>query len=242
MDDYERVISMINREFRCPICGSILENYKGEATCIFCGQKEETTLLCPDNHYVCEECRVATQSEIIERTYMNTEFTDPFEIANLIMHHPSFNEHGVEHHELVAPVILAAIRNKGAKISDYKIKLSMKKVKNIPYGACGTMGACGACISAGVAVSIITKASFLSDIERSLVLKATSSALEKISEMGGARCCKQSVYAAIESTKDILTKVLDIKWDYKPIKCQFQDKIRDCKKERCPYYDKMEAT
>ncbi|MBS3816149.1 MAG: hypothetical protein KGY76_01135 [Candidatus Thermoplasmatota archaeon] len=226
---------MAERSFPCPICGEILEKHEGKAECMFCGEKEEADYICPNGHFRCEECRLAGPKEIIERTCKNYDGTEPIELAPLIMKHSSFNAHGIEHHLLVAPVILTICRNSGIDVSSKKIKTAMKRLEDIPYGACGSRGACGACESAGVAVSLITGASFRSGEERSLALRTTSNSLKAIAEMGGPRCCKQSVYASIEQAISILKEEYDLD-DIEDFKCPFAGDIEGCKEERCIYY------
>lgn len=226
---------MSERKFPCPICGEILEEHDGSTECMYCGKEEEAEFMCPDGHFQCEECRLADAKELIERTCRDHGGTDPFELASLMMKHSSFNPHGIEHHLLVAPVILTVCKNLGVDIPERKIKTAMRRVEDIPYGACGSRGACGACESAGTAVSLITGASFKSDKERSLTLKATANSLEKLSELGGPRCCKQSVYAAIEETFSLLEEEYDLS-SIEEHTCPFSDDIEDCKEERCPYY------
>lgn len=227
---------MSKRRFPCPICGEILKQHEGTAECMFCGKEEEAEFICPEGHFQCEECRLADPKEIIERTCKNYDGTDPFELASLIMKHSSFNPHGIEHHLLVAPVILTVCKNAGMDIPFRRIKTAMKRVEDIPYGACGSRGGCGACESAGTAVSLITGASFKSDEERSLTLKATANCLDKLAEMGGPRCCKQSVYAAIEETFSLLDGEYDLP-RLRRYRCSFSSDIEGCKKERCPYYE-----
>lgn len=226
--------------FTCPICHSELIELEAEqpATCSFCGAVEETEYICPNGHYQCEDCRMATQTEIIERVCLNTKSTDPIAIANLVMKHPSFNQYGVEHHELVAPVVLAAIRNvKKAAISDGKIKAAIKRGSKIPYGACGSMGTCGACVSAGVAMGILTNSNYLKDTERNLTIKATANALLKLTELGGPRCCKFSTYASILSVWEIANNELNLELPPIKVKCDFQGKLKECHLNKCPYYE-----
>lgn len=224
--------------FTCPICSSTLLEKTVEATCSFCGAIEETDYTCPNGHFQCEDCRLANQTEIIERVCINTHSTNPIDIANLIMKHPSFNPYGIEHHELVAPVVLAAIRNLGqGKISDSKIKASIKRGNKIPYGGCGTMGTCGACVSAGIATAILTGSNYLKDKERNLTIKATAYSLLKQIELGGPRCCKYSTYASILSAWEIFQNDLRLELPYLEIKCEFYKKLKDCHLDKCPYYD-----
>lgn len=226
--------------FTCPICHSELLELEVEqpATCSFCGVVEETDYICPGGHYQCEDCRMASQAEIIERVCLNTKSDDPIAIANLIMKHPSFNQYGVEHHELVAAACLAAMRNLNIKnINDTKIKAAIKRGNKIPYGACGSMGTCGACVSAGVAVSILTSSNYLKDKERSLTIRTTANALLKLTELGGPRCCKFSTYASILSVWETASNELKINLPSLTFKCDFQGKLKDCHRNKCPYYE-----
>lgn len=223
--------------YSCPICGFELLENEQDAVCSFCGATEQAEYICPNGHYQCEDCRISNQSEIIERVCLNTKQTNPIEIANLIMKHPSFNQYGVEHHELVAPVVLAAIRNaNGADVSNGKLKAAIKRGSKIPYGACGTMGTCGACVSAGIAMGIITGSNYLKDKERNLTLKTTATALLKLTELGGPRCCKFSIYASILSVWDITQSSLQLNLPEFTVKCDFQGKLKECHLDKCPYY------
>ncbi len=230
---------LLQRDFVCPVCGERLQEHTGVAACSFCEKAEKADLVCPHGHYQCEQCRLAGPSEIIERVCRHTRSSDPVEIVNLVMRHPSFNDHGCEHHELVAPAVLASLENRGlARVDQAMVRRAMKRTQGIPYGACGSLGACGACVSAGVAISLLSKATFRSDRERALTLTATSSALQRLADMGGARCCKQSVYAALEAAMHMMEATLGLSlWKRDAIRCLFSRDVDDCKQERCPYYE-----
>ena len=226
--------------FLCPVCNEPLIEHSGFAECIFCHTVEEAEYVCKNKHYVCEDCRLANQHEIIMRFCSRSKSTDPVEMANLIMKHPSFNPYGAEHHELVAPVVLTALRNLNlAHISESQLNGAMKRGAKIPYGSCGSMGTCGACVSAGVAVAMYGKSNYLKDTERNATLKTVSNALSKLIGLGGPRCCKYSTYVSIETAWQVL--VSDYNLPLKPLKliCEFQDKLKDCKKGKCPLYQKQ---
>ncbi len=224
--------------FTCPICKSELVEKAVEATCSFCGTAEENDYICPNGHFQCEDCRLSEQSEIIERVCINSKPGNPVEMANLVMKHPSFNQYGIEHHELVAPVILSALRNlEKMDISDGKIKADIKRGNKIPYGGCGTMGTCGACVSAGISMALLTGSNYLKNKERNLTLKATANSLLRLPELGGPRCCKYSTYASILSVWEIVQNDLQIDLPLLKIKCDFKDKLKECHLDKCPYYD-----
>jgi len=223
--------------FYCSVCGSELQEEERVQKCIYCGTEEECEWLCPHGHYVCEECRVASAEEIIERTALSTTESDPASIATLLMRHPMFREHGPAHHLLVAPVILAALRNQGYPIRKGALRAALKRMKDIPHAACATRGDCGAAVGVGCAVSLLTGAKFRSDRERALTLQATAEAVRRLAEHGGARCCRQSVYSALESAAAFLERELGLILGIStPVFCPFSSTTEDCKKDACVYF------
>ena len=228
-------------KFSCSICNEKLQNYDGKTKCFFCETKYKADWKCENGHYICDECRIAEPVEIIKRVCKNTKLVNPYEIADKIMLHQSFNDHGIEHHYLVAPVILASLKNnkkiKNLNIINRIISSSIKKIKDIPYGVCGSRGDCGACVSAGAAMGTILKSSYKKAPERSKVLSTTAKCLQKLANYGGIRCCKQSVYASIETFFELYYKEYE-NFKLKTPICKFSDRIDICKKEKCPYYDK----
>ncbi|MCU0284811.1 MAG: DUF5714 domain-containing protein [Acidobacteria bacterium] len=225
-------------KFICFICGQELLEKESTHVCSFCGKPELGEWVCPNGHYTCEECRLAGPAEMIERVCLETRLRNPREIAELIMRHPAFKNHGVEHHLLVAPVILVALANvNNSSVGKAKIQSALKRLADIPIGVCGSRGDCGACVGAGAAMAIISGMYNQGIMGRGRALKATGAALLQVAEMGGIRCCKQSVYAALETCCRMLQEELNISLEMEnKIKCAFSLKIADCKKEACPYY------
>ncbi|HUT81079.1 MAG TPA: DUF5714 domain-containing protein [Candidatus Bathyarchaeia archaeon] len=223
-------------KYYCSICKGELKEQSAKLPCSFCNKEEEADWVCSNNHFQCEVCRVAEPAEIILRVTNSNLSTNPFVIANLIMHHPTFRNHGAEHHLIVAPAVLTALNNASViSVPKNRIKTALKRTLEIPYGTCGSRGDCGASVGAGVATSIITRATYRSDKERSLVLKATGLALIDLAEKPGPRCCKQSVYSAIESVLKLLNSKGIISYSIPNFKCEFKD-MDGCKKELCSYY------
>ncbi|MFW9922194.1 MAG: DUF5714 domain-containing protein [Candidatus Thorarchaeota archaeon] len=223
-------------KFTCAICNTELISTEQKAKCSFCGQMEEAEWICPNGHYHCEECRLSDAEEIVIRICSNSTSTDPVEIVNLIMHHPTFHAHGVEHHLIVAPAIITALINANKiNLTKDKLKLAIQRVTDIPMGVCGSRGDCGASTGAGIVISLILKASFRSEKERPLVLEATGQALIDLAKKGGRRCCKQSVYSTIETTYKFLQEKQITTITSPIIKCEFKG-IEECKKEQCGYF------
>jgi hypothetical protein len=223
--------------YHCSLCGSKLLAEEGVQTCTYCGAEEEGEWLCAQGHYVCDDCRTASPENIIERTSLATIDPDPIAIVDLLMKHPVFREHGPTHHLLVAPAILAALRNQGHPVKGSSIRAALHRMKDIPVAVCGTRGDCGAAVGLGCAVSLLTGATFRSDRERSLALRATARALERVADLGGPRCCKQSVYATLEAAGQFLKSELGIAFAVPDlIHCPFSRTTEECKQKRCAYF------
>lgn len=223
--------------FTCFICGNELIEKSADCICTFCGKHEQGDWVCPQEHYICEECRLSPVDLIINNVCRNSTTHNPWEIATLIMRHPVVPDHGAVHHLMTAPVILTALVNSGqVDFKKEKIPEVLRRTADIPHGVCGSRGACGACSGAGAAASIILKATFKSNRERSLVLKTTANALLRVAELSGPRCCKQSVYAALESCSLLFKEELKLDLPLGDRRCLFSRKITDCKGKDCPYY------
>jgi hypothetical protein len=220
----------------CSICGSELKQVDTLARCTFCGHMTQARFICPEGHYICDDCQLADWPQVVERVCEGSHEADPSEIVNLIMKHPMSVMHSPEHHIIVTPAILSALRNTGVRpLSSGRLASAIERTKGIPIGSCGIRGECGAAICVGTLVSILTGATFMKNQERSLALQASAEALLAIAQAGGPRCCKQSVYLALESASGFLKRELDITLPVQP-HCDFASRNEECKKERCKYY------
>jgi len=223
--------------YPCILCDAELYEAGTLAVCSFCGQEAWAEYLCPNNHFICEECQLADPLQAIERACAGTQDADPGIIVNLIMKHPVMVMHGPAHHMLVAPAVLTALSNSGQRpLKPGRLTSAIKRTSDIPYAACGTRGECGAAVSVGALVSILTGASYLKDRERSLAVQATAEALQAVADGGGPRCCKQSVYLSLETAVAFLWYELGLKLPL-TIRCEFIGRNEECKKERCQYYE-----
>ena len=220
----------------CVICGGELKHVDTVAVCTFCGQETPARYLCADGHHICEECQLADWPHVVERVCEGSREKDPTAIVNLIMKHPMSVMHSPQHHIMVTPAVLAALRNSGLRpLNSGRLATAIERTQGIPLASCGVRGECGAAICVGTVVSILTGATYLKDRERSLALEASAEALLAIAWAGGPRCCKQSVYLALETTSIFLKRELDLDLPLKP-HCEFTSRNEECKKERCRYY------
>lgn len=226
--------------FYCFLCKKPMTPSSEIVKCSLCGKREKADYVCPDGHYICEDCRLAPPDRLVKKVCEATRETDPMKIAILLMKHPAIKMHGHEHHYLVSGALLAALRNLGKfKIDDSAFDKAISRGKRVLFGSCGLWGVCGAAAGVGIAVSIATKATMMSDKERSLSMQATSEAMMEIAKIGGPRCCKASTFAAIETAARFFEQNFGIKFSSleNPRSCYFKVlNDKECLRDKCPYF------
>ncbi len=207
--------------------------------CDFCGQEQATMIYCPEGHYVCDACHSRAALDVLRDVLNATASTDPLEILEKVMAHPSVPMHGPEHHAMVPAIIVAAVKNASYPVPEGAIEKALERGSKVPGGWCGFYGACGAGIGVGTAVSVITGATPLTGKTRGLANEATAFALGEMVD-GGPRCCKRASRQALEAAVTFLKKKMDIQLNLNgKIKCRYVNRNRECIKEACPYYDGM---
>lgn len=221
----------------CMVCGRELfctPDILLRAKCFYCGKEEITHVYCMEGHYVCDECHRKDILDLVEHECINSEFTDPVELALRIFELPRLHMHGPEYHSIVPAVLVTAYGNSLNNKNDLYIREAISRGKAIPGGICGTHGACGAGIGVGIAYSIIHQVTPYSRDERGTTNQMTALALMAISQFGGPRCCKRDSIIAIETAKEHFKCFADIgKSKYI---CKQYVNNGMCIKSKCPYY------
>jgi len=225
----------------CMVCGQGLKYLTLPilAVCTYCGKEEEGYFICLSGHYVCEGCHGKDSLEIITQFCLTSKSTNPLEMANTIMNHPKIHMIGPEHHPMIAGVLMAGYRNLTGKVGDDEIREAIKRGATIPAGYCGFYGTDGAAIACGIAISVILKATPLSDTERIMANVMTSRALSAIASYRGARCCKRSTWVALETAVEYIREVLKVKMEYIPaaeLKCTHSHRNTHCNQMDCRFY------
>ena len=224
----------------CGVCARPLV-YATESvtkTCAVCGKQGKTNIYCPAGHYVCDACHSKAAIEVLKQVLNTTKSTDPAEIIEQVMAHPSVPMHGPEHHTIVPAAIITAVRNAGYPIPEGAIEKAIERASKVPGGWCGLYGDCGAGVGVGIAVSVLTNATPLTGKQRTLALGATSFALSRMLD-NQPRCCKRASRIAVEVAVDYLNDKLGIKLDKsRRIACTYTIRNQQCAKAECPYYPK----
>ncbi len=223
----------------CGVCARPLV-YSTESitkTCALCGKEAQTAIYCPSGHYVCDSCHSKAAREVLQEILSTTKSTDPAEILEQVMSHPSVPMHGPEHHVIVPAAVVVAVRNSRYPLPDNAVEKTIERGSKVPGGWCGLYGDCGAAVGAGIAISVITGATPLTGKQRTLALAATSQALSRMLDEQ-PRCCKKASRIAIQSDVDFLREHLGINLPpAKKVKCTYTRRNRECARQECPFYE-----
>ncbi|MCX8095618.1 MAG: DUF5714 domain-containing protein [Caldisericia bacterium] len=224
--------------FYCAICKNNLIEKEGIYKCIYCDKEERGYFICPNGHYICEDCRILNQEDITIKFLNYTKEKDILKNLNLLFKHPSFNIFGKEHHFVLGPVVLTSLKNQGIYDWDTRKNIPLiKRTSFISYGVCGTIGVCGVCMSVGATLSTLLRATYLSDKERQIILEATGECLQELSKSYGPRCCKESIYIGLKILDKYFKKIFNINlYISERLICEFSEENKYCKKERCKFY------
>ena len=227
----------------CLICRAPLIYLEAEETmeCAVCHKKEKSRTRCVNGHYVCDECHTAGLDSVVGLC-LEEKSKDPVGIVEKMMALPFCHMHGPEHHVMVGCALLTAYRNAGGEI-DLKKALSemMSRGRSVPGGACGFWGACGAGISAGMFVSILSKATPLTVGSWGLSNLMTSKALGAIGSVGGPRCCKRDSFLSILAAVDFVREHFGVAMEKPAVVCRYSSRNNQCIGKRCPFSERNAA-
>jgi hypothetical protein len=223
-------------EYKCFICEAPMIKIQQKTICTYCGKEELSDYICKNGHYVCQECRLSKPLELVIKTCLVSKEKDPMVLATKIMLHPAIPLHGPEHHYLASAVLVTVAKTNGIDASEKTLQEAVERSRRIPLGACGLRGDCGAAVGAGIALSVLTKANWLSGIERSLAMKTVGATLNELAKLGGPRCCKASVYITLKIGVESLEKFFNVKIPLSKPECIFSSRNRECWRKRCPFF------
>ncbi len=221
----------------CLICKERLEYIEQDEMmeCSVCHKKENSKTRCVNGHYVCNECHSRGMDSIIGVCLKETS-KNPVLILEKMMSLAFCHMHGPEHHVMTGAALLTAYRNAGGDIDLNPAVIEMLgRGKSVPGGACGFWGACGAGISSGMFVSIISKATPLTQKPFGLSNLMTAKSLKSIGEIGGPRCCKRNSWLSILSAVDFVKDNFGVEMEKSDIVCGHSAKNNQCIGKRCPF-------
>lgn len=221
----------------CMICKAPLTYLEQDVPmeCAICHKKEDSKTRCVNGHYVCNECHEKGIDCIIGVCLGETS-ANPIRILEKLMDLDFCHMHGPEHHIMVGSALLAAYKNAGGDLDLEPALLEMQsRGKSVPGGTCGFWGACGAGISSGMFLSIVTKATPLSQEEWGLSNQMTAHTLQKIGEVGGPRCCKRDSFLTVLEAAAFIKEKLGVEMETGEVVCRYFAKNNQCIGKRCPF-------
>jgi len=184
------------------------------------------------------EYTLENKYELIKEEILKQTSKNPIEIVKAIMHKEYINIHGPEHHYLDGAAFMIAYKNAGGEI-DIREALDKLKERTIkmPGAMCGQWGICGSTTSIGAVLSIIHEVEPLSDFSYYADdMEYTSSVIQKMSKIGGPRCCKRNAFISISSAIKFVKEKYGIEMELNDINCEFTNFNKKCIKERCPFF------
>lgn len=224
----------------CLVCGAPLA-YRTEVarvSCALCGVEGASEVTCEAGHFACDACHAAPALDVIERTCLASDATDPVALATRLMRHPSVKLHGPEHHFLVPAVLLTARANAGGRTGQEARLLAeaRRRAGKVPGGSCGFSGACGAGVGVGIFAAVASGATPLAGESWGAANRATGRALTVIGGLGGPRCCKRSTWLAILTGMKVAREAFGARLDGHGAACEWSDRNAECLGEACPFH------
>lgn len=222
----------------CLICGQPLVYSESSEMreCVLCHRSFPATAACVNGHFVCDDCHSIGAAEFLP-LLLNTPEKDPVKILQRLMALKSVHMHGPEHHILVPAALLTAYKNCGGEIDlGPSLKEAFMRGKQVPGGACGNWGMCGAASGAGIFASIVYGSTPLNKEAWPKPILLTSRCLERISDVGGPRCCKRTAYISIQTAVDFSGEFFKVSMPRNKIQCHYTNLNKECIRTSCPFY------
>jgi hypothetical protein len=230
----------------CMSCGKELEylTKPTPVTCYFCGIKELGYVICPNGHYICENCHGKCAYDIIKSMVLTTTEKDPLAIAEKIMSHPKIPMLGCEHAIILVGSLMAALRTEGTiKLTDTQILDAMNRTKKQAIsGYCGLTGVCGVAIGIGAVFSTILGAACPKDVETSITMHVVARAIDAIANDAGPCCCKSFTRTVLGVGYNQIKEHFRVKLPLhrEKISCFYSKRHpHGCRASKCLYYPKQ---
>lgn len=223
----------------CMLCGKPLHYDLIPVTrrCAVCGQEALSDAVCEDGHFVCNSCHAAGLDEFFIPFLLQSEEKDPLQLLESVMALPQVHMHGPEHHAIVPCVLLTAWHNCGGE-GDLKQMLAaaLKRGRQVPGGTCGFWGVCGAAAGAGIYLSVLTGSTPLNKDAWPVPQQLVARCLEKLSSVGGPRCCKRTSRLCIREAADFTAERFSVDMPLHTVRCTYIAENRECIGLNCPFF------
>ena len=230
----------VRRRSGCMVCGAdlVYGEVEHSRTCHYCGAVRPAAARCTAGHFVCDACHRAAAVGALERICLRSREPDAIALMEAVRSHPAFPAHGPEHHSLVPAVILTALRNDGAPVTDEQIVAAIRRGETVTGGACAYLGVCGAASGVGIAASLLLGADPLDGRTRQTVQRAVAWVLDAVAAYGEApRCCQRDAWTAVREATVLLPALtgLTLRSSYDLV-CRQWRASPGCIHEGCPLW------
>ncbi len=226
----------------CMICSAALL-YKERAVdshCTYCNKLEPAHILCPNGHYICEQCHNNDAMQLVENIIFTTKSTDPGEIAEIAFSIDNLPMLGCTHAYIAGGSLMAALRNEGTiKINDSDIKEVLSRTEKQAHGGyCGLTGVCGVSPAIGACFSVLTGSKCGADKEQRITMEVVSKVTAAITKLTGPSCCKAYVRKALATAISFVESFFGVTLSsLHNSECKHSNKHpHGCRKSQCPYY------
>ena len=111
------------------------------------------------------------------------------------------------------------------------------RTMKMPGAMCGLWGICGDVASLGASLSILHKTGPLSnDNYYKDHMLFTAKVLNKMSTIGGPRCCKRNAFITIQSAVEFVNEHYNSQMQIDKITCDYSKFNQQCLKNKCPFF------
>lgn len=225
----------------CMVCGEKLQYHEkaAELSCSYCRRQDTGHIVCPNGHYICEQCHNQEAMRVIEDIVFGTDSQNPAEIAELAFSLPGLPMLGCPHAYIAGGAFMAALKNNGAKnISNEEIKEVFQRTgKQAHGGYCGLTGVCGIAPALGACISVLTGSKCGKDKEQRLTMELVTRVSRAITDLTGPSCCKAYVRASLKVAVDFLQDNFAVKLPMDSnSSCRYMSKHPHGCLKNCPYF------
>lgn len=180
--------------------------------------------------------------DLIKREIVTIGSKNPVTVVREMMRKDFISLHGSEHHFLDGAAFLTAWRNAGGETDlDFCLEKLAQRTLGMPGAMCAHWGVCGSVAAVGAALSVLHGTGPLSEDEfYKDNMEYTAAVLKKMSEIGGARCCKRNAFLALSYAAKFAREKYGVPMETDEIICEFSPRNRQCIRERCPFFHPSE--
>ncbi|OAQ21651.1 DUF5714 domain-containing protein [Thermosulfurimonas dismutans] len=226
----------------CSICGQplIYLTKERKEKCFYCKQEKSAYVVCPENHFVCDDCHGNEIKAALKQEAFKAQTPDPIKLSLLWLKKYPFPMLGCEHAYLAASSLLGSLVAAGFSLSKGDLEEVFSRIDlQARGGFCGLTGICGIVPALGASLAILNSSHCGTDREQREVMELTSDLLKKFAELTGPSCCKAYLWAGLEVvTKRIKAFYPQVNLRTSSPLCFFsKTHPHGCRQEKCPYFN-----